>query len=130
MRAACDNAGCFCTFEVNLKTISMNIDGEKLELTYFVCPYCNKLYKVVLKNKKILNIESKLKRYKKKSSSAFGKDDSLSSIYTKLATRKLEELRQEYDAVDHQFTGTFTFAASTNNGKEKLKHFGKVIYVP
>lgn len=130
MRAACDNVGCFCTFEPKLKKASICINGEKFELHYFTCPDCKKLYKVVLKNDKIKNLEADLKRYKKKSNSLFSKDNKLSNTYTKLATCKLEELRQEYDAIDQKFTGTFTLAASLNNGKDNAKYFGEVIYTP
>lgn len=106
---------------VNIKEAAINIKGQDLILVYFTCPYCDKIYRVTLKDKRyeelLKDLESHKARMRKNSG---GGNEEFASMLVSMARKKHERLSNYVTNLNKKFSGTFTFVASENNHEEKI----------
>ena len=129
-RISCDE----CKYEfylsaVGIKESIVKINDKSFTLTYFKCPRCNKIYRVLLTDDKFKRLkkdldqtEAGLSRMRK----SLGKGCLQSRAYSALVTAaqwKHDKLNRYADRLNGRFNGTFIFVASENNDND-------VIYLP
>jgi RNase P subunit RPR2 len=117
----CDE--CKREFSVDPATIqeaTIELDGQALTLVYFACPKCNKIYRVILKDKRYEELREDLERTKKRIRKNHGSgNEEFARRLNDMVFKKLERLRNHSASLNAKYPGTFTFVASENNHKEK-----------
>lgn len=92
--------------ELHLQTNSIEVHGEKLEVTYFVCPHCGKLYVVRIDNaetKRLQNqIQLEIKRVNRDKSA--GKD---ATKRIKKVSRLTDQHKALCESLKNKYNGTF-----------------------
>lgn len=115
----CDRCGCeFQLTSVKILQDKVQIGSKEFVLVYFVCPDCNAIYKVLLRDGRYNQLKDELtvsqKRYKKASSKG---NLELARMLLGSIQRKQQRLEQHVLSLHNKYDGTFTFAASENNGR-------------
>lgn len=125
MYVKCDN----CSNEFFLKAVGINeaiveLGGVHVNLVYFVCPKCNKIYRVSIQDKRYYELKEDLeKAEKKRMQKCNGRqniDIEMSQVLHSAIVKKRERLKAYAEKVHQAFPGTFVFVASENNHKEKI----------
>ena len=110
----------FSMNSVKIQEATVKVKGQVLILDYFVCPQCNKIYRVLLKDEQCEklkeDLEKTIDRIRKAHSS---KNIELASSLNVMMTKKSERLRSHLIRLEKKFPGTFTFVASENNHEDK-----------
>ncbi len=115
-----------CSYEFLLKTDSLSeadvaIDNQKFTLVYYTCPKCNKIYRVILKDKRYEELAEDLERTKNRIRKNHGSNNfEFARVLNGMVRKKHERLRNYLDRLNKQFPGTFTFVVSENNQKDKF----------
>ena len=115
-----------CKHEFLLNTANINeaeveINGQRLTLVYFTCPKCNKIYRILLKDKRYQELAEDIERTKSRIRKNHGSNNNeWARTLDGMVRRKMERLRNHSDRLNKQFPGTFTFVVSENNHKDKF----------
>ena len=116
-----------CKHEFYLDSVDINeaiieLNGVPVTLVYFVCPKCDKIYRISIQDKRYYELVEDLEKTKKKIRRNFGKNNiAKAEMLNSMVFKKKERLANYVQAVNQMFTGTFTFVASENNNKENRK---------
>lgn len=118
-----------CGFERPLNAVQIQeerieIENEKLRLSFFTCPKCNKIYRVALMDAhydELVEDFEKAKRRIRRNNGSNNKE--LARVLTNAANKKLERLRNHVDKLAAKYSGTFTYAVPENKRKE-------LVYLP
>ena len=106
---------------VNIEKTTVDIDGQVLKLVYFACPKCNKIYRIILKDKRYEELAEDLVRTKNRIRKNHGSNNfEFASVLDTMVRKKHERLRNYIDRLNKQFPGTFTFVVSENNQEDKF----------
>lgn len=101
----------FAISAVGIQVSPVIIGGRALELVYFVCPKCNKVYRITLRDERCnelqADIESTIRRMRK---SHGGKNIKLASSLDDMVQRKRLRLREYMERLNGKYTGTFILA--------------------
>lgn len=109
-----------CNHEFSLNAVNINeaivkLEGIPVILTYFVCPKCNKIYRVSIKDKRyyelmkdIAKIEKKIR--KNNDSGRAGTPENAELI--SMSIRKHMRLSIHLEKTHSMFPGTFVFVTS------------------
>ena len=118
----CDECGYeFSVNAVKIDEAKVLINNRPFTLVYFACPKCNKIYRVILKDKRYEEMVEDLERTKNRIRKNHGSNnDELARVLDDMVRRKLEKLRAHADRLNEMFPGTFTFVVSENNQKDKF----------
>lgn len=114
-----------CNFEfsmnsVNIQNATIDINGQDLNLIYFTCPKCNKIYRVSITDARYDELREDLENTKKRIRRNHGSNNcELARLLNQMVGKKLERLRSHADKLNKKFTGTFVFVVSENNHEEK-----------
>lgn len=114
-----------CMHEFILKAIEIEnaeveINNQRLLLMYFVCPKCNRVYRVSLVDARYFELMEDLEKTKERIQKNYGsKNESLARVLNQMVYKKLQRLRNHVDKLNKMFPGTFTLVVSENNCKEK-----------
>lgn len=100
------------------------IGGKALSLTYFVCPYCNTVYRVLLVEEKkyrelvndIVKTRDRIKNQQGKGNPAL-----LENLQNALEKKK-KRIRRYVDIINRRYPGTFILASENNQSK--------IVYLP
>ena len=127
MDIVCDSCShTFASTQVKVQEGQVKLDGICFKLIYFVCPKCNKIYKVSLIDKRYEELLKDLEKVKRRIRRNRGVDNvELQTKLSTMATKKYDRLKQYVDKLNSKYTGTFTFA-SVNNDKDE----NKIVYLP
>lgn len=115
-----------CDFEFLLSAANINnaevvINDQPLTLVYYTCPKCNKIYRIILKDKKYEELAEDLERTKKRIRKNHGSNNiEFASVLDGMVRNKHQRLRNHADRLNKQFPGTFTFVVSENNQEDKF----------
>lgn len=115
-----------CDYEFLLNAAYINeaeviINGLQLTLIYYTCPKCNKIYRILLKDKRYEELAEDLERTKKRIRKNHGSNNfEFASVLDGMVRMKYERLRNYSDRLNKQFPGTFTFMVSENNQEDKF----------
>jgi ssDNA-binding Zn-finger/Zn-ribbon topoisomerase 1 len=104
----CDDCqGEFILTQESIKTDSLEAKGEIIQITYFTCPHCNKLYKIKIDSIKTLQA---LKVYEMQMNLVTTKLQK-GKVVTEANMNRLEKakknLAKEYGKLDELFSGSF-----------------------
>ncbi len=105
---------------VGIHEADVNINNQQLTLIYFVCPKCNKIYRVSLQDARYYELKEDLDKTKNRIRKNYGSNKiELASTLDSMVFKKLNRLRAHTEKLNKTFPGTFTFVTSENNSKEK-----------
>lgn len=119
----CDDCGQHFVITA-VKDIELNVKDEQIILTYFMCPTCEKIYCVCIKNEEIKELEIDLdkanKRYKRNM-----RCRNLETIQVLLNSfiRKKERIKAKTEKLMDKYPGTFTFVRSENDNEEIIINY-------
>lgn len=118
----CDN----CKEEFSLGSVKIDeatvkIKSKALKLSYFTCPKCNKIYRIMLKDKQydILRADLEKTKMRIRKNNGSGNEEFARQLNS-MAIKKHNRLRNHVDNLHKKFPGTFTFVTSENNHEEKI----------
>ena len=127
MKLICDE--CKHEFSMNaveIKESPVKPGGQVLTLVYFTCPKCNKIYRVMLKDRHYEELKEDLEKTKKRIRKNSGKgNEELARMLNSMVIKKHKRLRNHVAILNEKFAGTFTFVASENNCEDKF-----ILYLP
>ena len=114
-----------CNYEFYLKAV--NIHKEKItlnntivDLVYFACPNCSKIYRISIQDARYYDLKEDLERAKKRMRKNQGSnDEEKARVLHSMVVRKHERLVAHVTKVNKMFPGTFVFEASENNPEIK-----------
>ena len=115
-----------CDYEFLLNAAYINeakieINEKEFTLVYFTCPKCNKIYRIILKDKRYEELAEDLVRTKNRIRKNHGSNNfELARVLDGMVRKKHERLKNYLDRLNQQFPGTFTFVVSENNQKDKV----------
>lgn len=121
-----------CKHEFYLDSVDINeaiveLNDVPVTLVYFVCPKCNKIYRVSIQDKRYYELLEDLEKTKKKIRKNFGKNNmAKAEKLNSMVFKKKERLTNYVHTVNKMFPGTFIFVTSENNNKE----IRKIKYLP
>ena len=121
IRVKCDE----CEHEFILKAVGIHeaivqLNGVPVTLVYFVCPKCNKIYRISIQDKRYYELVKDLEKTKKRIRKNRGSNnEEMARVLDSMVFRKKQRLEEYVDKVNKMFPGTFTFVASENNHKEQ-----------
>lgn len=114
-----------CGFEWSLNAVQIQeeqieIENEKLRLSFFTCPKCNKIYRISIQDKRYYELVEDLEKTKKRMRRNHGSNNQeMARMLNSMVFKKKQRLEEYVDKVNKTFPGTFTFVASENNHKEQ-----------
>lgn len=120
MEIICDE----CKHEFLLSDVGINqelveIRGTLVNLVYFACPKCNKIYRISIQDRRYYELVDDLEKMKKRIRKNFDSGDvQKAKRLNKSLQRKQQRLAQYVNLVNQKLNGTFTFVTSENNQKE------------
>lgn len=117
-----------CKHEFFLKSVKIDetfveLNDTTVALTYFTCPKCNKIYRVLIKDRRYYELKEDLEKTRRKMYKKNGSNDV--KVLHSMVVKKHERLKTYVDKVNKMFPGTFIFEASENNQEKK-----KIVYLP
>lgn len=118
-----------CGFEWPLNAVQIQeerieIENEKLRLSFFTCPKCNKIYRISIQDRRYYELVEDFEKTKKRIRRNHGSNNQeMARALTNAANKKLERLRNHVDKLAAKYPGTFTYVVSENKRKE-------LVYLP
>lgn len=115
-----------CKYEFSENAVEINeanieLNNTSVILVYFACPKCDKIYRVSIQDARYYDLKADLEKAKKRMRKNHGSNnDELARMLSNMVSIKAERLKSHVDKVNKMFPGTFTFATSENNPKEKI----------
>lgn len=120
-RVKCDE----CEHEFILEAVGIHeaiveLNGVPVTLVYFVCPKCNKIYRISIQDRRYYELVEDLEKTKKRIRRNHGSNNQeMARMLNSMVFKKKQRLEEYVDKVNKMFPGTFTFVASENNHKEQ-----------
>lgn len=116
-----------CKHEFYLDAVGMHeaiveLNGVPVTLVYFVCPKCNKVYRISIQDRRYYELVEDLEKTKKRIRRNHGSNNqemARARMLNSMVFKKKQRLEEYVDKVNKMFPGTFTFVASENNHKEQ-----------
>lgn len=111
IKVKCDK----CEHEFLLNAVGINdtnviIDGQEYELQYFVCPECDKVYRILIKDSKYYKLVEELESAKKRIRRNWGKmGQQMQQTLNDVAMKKQERLKAYSVKLNQKFAGVFEF---------------------
>lgn len=111
IKVKCDK----CEHEFLLNAVGINdtnviIDGQEYELQYFVCPECDKVYRILIKDSKYYKLVEELESAKKRIRRNWGKvGQRMQGMLNDVAMKKQERLKAYSIKLNQKFSGVFEF---------------------
>lgn len=108
----------FTLKDTDVQEAAVIIDNERLALTYFTCPKCNKVYRVTLKDARYDEIVMDIEKTKKRIQRTYGTNNTeLARMLYNTLQRKMDRLKVHTEKLNNKFSGTFALVMSENNCK-------------
>ena len=110
-----------CKYELDMAAVKIEeteilLNGEKMTLSYFVCPNCRKIYKVCLSDKKYKNLVEDLEATKKRVVRSSGNGNiAFAKTLSKMVLKKVQRIKAHLSNLNGKYPGTFVF----NNPDDK-----------
>lgn len=118
----------FTLHDIRLQTTNVVIGNKRLELLYYTCSECDKIYKVLLKDEKFYRLKKDLDEciHKiNKFGSTKDKNAKMATMLESMFIKKKNRLDDYTSRLNAKYSGTFTFVSSENKYEEN-----NIIYVP
>lgn len=105
---------------VGIHEAIVELNGVPVNLVYFACPKCNKIYRISIQDKRYYELAEDLEKTKKRIRRNHGSNNQeMARMLNSMVFKKKQRLEEYVDKVNKMFPGTFTFVASENNHKEQ-----------
>lgn len=105
---------------VGIHEAIVELKGVPVNLVYFVCPKCNKIYRISIQDKRYYELVEDLEKTKKRIRRNHGSNNQeMAKLLNSMVFKKKQRLEEYVDKVNKMFPGTFTFVASENNHEEQ-----------
>ena len=105
---------------VGIHEAIVELNGVPVTLVYFVCPKCNKIYRISIQDKRYYELVEDLEKTKKRIRRNHGSNNQeMARMLNSMVFKKKQCLEEYLDKVNKMFPGTFSFVASENNHKEQ-----------
>ena len=104
---------------VNIESPDVEAKGKLLSLTFFTCPKCNKIYRVLLADARYFKLKEDFEKAKQRIRRNRGSNSETARVFYSAALKKFERLKAHVGSLNRTFPGTFTFVVSENNHEEK-----------
>lgn len=112
----------FSMDSVDIQTTIVKLGGHSLDLSYFVCPKCNKIYRVSLKDERCKELSEDIKRIKKRVRKIYGSGNyELANRLDVMRRQKALRFKNYIDKLNKKFSGTFVFEVS-ESGEKIIKY--------
>lgn len=109
----------FVLESVKIQEAQVKCENELLQLSFFTCPKCNKIYRVLLKDTRYEELKVDLEKTKGRIRRNHGSNNvEFARTLNNMVNKKAERLKHHVDRLMAKHNGTFTFVASENNSKE------------
>jgi len=114
-----------CGYEFSLKAVDIHkekiaLNNTVVDLVYFVCPDCRKIYRVSIQDARYYDLADDLEKARRRLRKSHGSNDEEKvRVLQTMVTRKHERLAAYVGKVNQMFQGTFVFEASENNPENK-----------
>lgn len=106
---------------VGIHEATVELNGIFVILVYFVCPKCNKIYRISIQDKRYYELVKDFEKTKKKIQKNHGSNNQvIANKLNSMVLKKKERIAKHIKRVNEMFSGTFTFVMSENNNKEKI----------
>lgn len=118
----CDN----CEIEFSLNAVKINktkivLNNTPVHLVYFVCPKCNKIYRISIQDAKYYDLKKDLEKIKKKIQKNQGSNNlELARQLNDMANKKHKRLSDHVEVVNRMFPGEFIFEVSKGKLNKKV----------
>ena len=107
----------FILKSVDIKESTVEINGVSAILGYFVCPKCNKIYRVSLKDRRYYELKEDLDKAKMRLQNNFGSyNKEKARVLSDMIVKKHNRLKAHINKVNKVYSGIFVFE-DTANGK-------------
>lgn len=105
---------------VGIREAIVELNGVPVTLVYFVCPKCNKIYRISIQDRRYYELAEDLEKTKMRIRRNHGSNNQeMARMLNSMVFKKKQRLKEYVDKVNKMFPGTFTFVASENNHKEQ-----------
>ena len=105
---------------VGIHEAIVELNGVPVTLVYFVCPKCNKIYRISIQDRRYYELVEDIEKTKKRIRRNHGSNNQeMARMLNSMVFKKKQRLKEYVDRVNKMFPGTFTFVASENNHKEQ-----------
>lgn len=105
---------------VGIHEAIVELNGAPVTLVYFVCPKCNKIYRISTQDRHYYELVEDLEKTKKRIRRNHGSNNQeMARMLNSMVFKKKQRIKEYVDKVNKMFPGTFTFVASENNHKEQ-----------
>lgn len=114
-----------CKHEFYLNAVGIHeaiveLNCVPVTLVYFMCPKCNKIYRVSIQDRRYYELVEDLEKTKKRVQRNHGSNNQeMVRMLNSMVFKKKQRLEEYVDKVNKMFQGTFTFVAYENNHKEQ-----------
>lgn len=118
----CDN----CEHEFYLKAVDIHeerilLNNVPVNLVYFACPNCDKIYRISIQDAKYYDLAEDLEKAKKRLRKVQGCGDKEKvKLLCSMVDKKHNRLANYVKKVNETFSGTFVFEASESNSNDKI----------
>lgn len=115
-----------CNYEfllsaAEIKQAGVAINDQQFDLIYFVCPKCNKIYRVSINDARYYELKDDLDKIQKRIQNNIGRmDEDFARTLNNMRLIKFNRLKEYSTRLNNKFSGTFTFMASENNQEEQI----------
>lgn len=109
----CDECG--CGFSISAVGIQeQKVKDRDLLVSYFMCPFCNKMYVIALKDAKYFELAEDLEKMKQRiyNASRSNRKVEFAKKLDAIARKKHDKLRQHVENLRKKYGGTFTVMTS------------------
>jgi hypothetical protein len=104
----CDECrGEFILTNDKLLVSELNPKGEHIAITYFVCPHCNKLYKIAIDNMKTANLKQLIECHVNNLARARARGKEITQTQIDRVNKYRKLLTKEYARLDSTYNGSF-----------------------
>lgn len=111
----------FSLGSVDINEATIKIKNQVIKLDYFTCPKCNKIYRVMLKDKRYDVLRADLEKTKMRIRKNNGSgNEEYARLLNSMVIKKHNRLKNHIENLHKKFPGTFTFVTSENNHEEKI----------
>lgn len=111
----------FSLGSVKIDSATVKINKQAYELDYFTCPKCNKIYRIMLRDKRYETLKADLEKTKLRIRKNNGSgNEEFARLLNSMVIKKHNRLKNHVENLHKKFPGTFTFVASENNHKDKI----------
>lgn len=113
----------FLLSAVKIQESIVDVGSEHVTLVYFTCPKCNKIYKVLLKDKAYDKLKEDLEKAKRRIRKNTGSNnEEFARVLISMAYKKQERLHNHVLNTHRKYPGTFILSMPEGGNEQTIKY--------